>query len=265
MLFGFFYSLPFAGYFFPGNSGLSSLMLMNIYFIFAIPLGFLILFFVRLINRHRINPKIRTGMWVFFSLNVASLFALGSLMLSHFNSKTLQSDVMANLAIDTLHVEHLYNPMQESLFNFGDLKLGDDYLISEDVHLQFTKADDANFEIVESREGRGKTQEEAKAFIDHVKYVSQVDGNHFSYQSIFTIPAGNKWRDQKINLQVNVPQDKYIVFDNTSWRVWIPGKDGQYFRPEAGSIYQMTDDGFFCTSCPKPTDEKPNEAVGQAQ
>ncbi|MCB0602678.1 MAG: hypothetical protein KDC28_15680 [Saprospiraceae bacterium] len=251
MLFGFFYSLPFAGYFFPGNSGLSSLMLMNIYFIFAIPLGFMILFFVRLINRHRLNPRIRTGMWIFFSLNVASLFALGSLMLSHFNSKTLESDVKASLNVDTLHIEHLYNPMQESLINFGDLKLGDDYLISDDVYLNFTSSDNENFEIVESREGRGKTQEEAKSFLDHVQYVSQISGNKFAYQSIFSIPAGNKWRDQKINLQVNVPLGKFITFDNNTWRIWLPGKEGKYQHPDAGSIYQMTSDGFICVTCPK--------------
>ena len=251
MLFGFFYSLPFAGYFFPGNSGLSSLMLMNIYFIFAIPLGFMILFFVRLINRHRLNPRIRTGMWIFFSLNVVSLFALGSLMLSHFNSKSLESDVKATLNVDTLHIEHLYNPMQESLMNFGNLKLGDDYLISNDVFLNFTSTENADFEIVETREGRGKTQEEAQSFLDHVNYVSNISDNKLAYQTIFYIPAGNKWRDQKIRLQVNVPVGKFIAFDNNSRRIWLSVKEGNYQHPQAGSIYQMTADGFVCVTCPK--------------
>ena len=177
-------------------------------------------------------------------------------MLRNFNQQNVEANLVGDISVDTVKISNKQSQYEETLMSFGDLMLGDKYLISDNVYLKVIPAASGNIEVLTKRISRGKNMDEALQFAHSIVHNTQIEGNRISYESILRIPEGAKWRDQRLELELKIPQGKYITFeDNPGRHAYLPFEDKSlrrsYYYKLKGKTFKMGTQGLICTNCPE--------------
>lgn len=214
---GLFWGLPFSSFLHPSSTFLSSLGVFNLLIFIGVPLLMLALGVMRIFMRTHFKPRWSLGLWIFWSLNLISLMFVGVSTVKEF---AIGGDVgmgaesgFANTA-DTLFIEIAKNPYHDAaIMRLGDeIFITGDQLVSSNIRLNIEKSKNAQFEIVRNHFARGSTVEEGKQLANGVDCQYLIEGNKLIVPSTFAIPKGTKWRGQRVNLTLKVPEGKWVKF-----------------------------------------------------
>lgn len=194
-------------------------------------------------------------MWIFWGINIIVLAMCTVSMVKEFNHKGQVSEIVTkDLDLDNLHIKSLSTDYDEILMSFGDLKLSDESLLSNEIKLKISKAKDDRFTIIKNNSARGNNSKSAYALARDIQNNASVKENVFEFEDVIIIGADQKWRDQHVNIDVQVPVGKTIEFDNSQKRFSIHTDEGLiYGRQLKGKIFEMTDSGLICKNCEQPT------------
>ena len=220
-------------------------------------MAFLILFFLKMIGRRSINRGLKNKMWLFWAINLIALVFFGGSMAKQFNHKGQVSEIIAqDLEVDNLHIKHRDTDFDEILLSFGDLKISDEYLLSDEIRLKVTPSENEHFNILKNKTARGHTRKYAHQLARDIENYAQIDGDRLEFEEVIKIPEGEKWRNQQVAVEVQVPIGKTIEFDNRQRRFYIHTDEGYISGSRlTGKQFEMTEDGLICTNC-KPKDQE---------
>ncbi len=196
----------------------------------------------------------RTGLWGFWALNLASLAAIVGFTSKEFQTGRdfTQYEVQDLIATDTLTISLADNPYGEDWgILMDDLQISGKSLVSNDVFIHVRKSESEHFEMEQKSSSRGVNSKEARQLAETVDYQINLQGSNLILPPNFLIPKGSKWRNQKIHLYIRVPEGKYIVFENDADRkIRSMDINDDYDHPwryhSDGYLWKMESEGLIC-------------------
>ncbi|TAK38532.1 MAG: hypothetical protein EPO28_11175 [Saprospiraceae bacterium] len=249
---GLFFGLPFSSFLNPGTPFLTTLGVINVLILVGIPVLMLIMMVMRMFMRTNFKPKWAAGLWAFWLVNVVSLMFLGFSTSKQFgigSEVSLEPNSEPGTP-DTLFVEMEENPYRDVLIRLGDeLIISENKLISSNIQFNFEKSKTGRFEVIQKNYARGENLAEAQKLAENIAYEYQIAGNRLIMTSYFVIPKGEKWRNQKVQLTIRVPEGKWVMPDNQiRGKIWEMETDGKYDFPTYDTDYawQMGPNGMTC-------------------
>ncbi len=226
--------MPFATYFFAGPKAISALALFNIFIFFGVPIFALLMTISRRLFKKSFNPRFQAGIWALWLVNAVSVVVLGMSQVREFNREASFSETveLPEFNSDTIYLKSLADPSDDAIVILGELKLGDDELISNHIHVSLERSTTGEFELSQEIESRGSRNEVATQLARAINYQAVIDGNTISFPSAFSIPKGSKWRGQQVHLVLKVPDGKTVKMDHrTSKKVWHFDKNDEFEQP----------------------------------
>lgn len=169
---------------------------------------------------------------------------------------------------DTLMLESRIPKMG---LNMTEIEFGDntEYLASDEpmtfwpqVRVNIQPSDNDQFYLKLERISRGKNSAEALTSAHDIKFNYELkDSAQLVIDRYATLPAGAKFRGQRVTVIVAVPQGKYIAVNNSLRNVLIGSPNVQDLRPRkmGGKVWKMGSAGLDCVSCPKKKTNTAND------
>ena len=245
-LFGTIVSFPFMQFVLPGSSGiLPALGTVNILMLVGIPIITTALMIMQKSFRLPFNVRLRTGLWVFWILNVVSFFGIGSFTARDFQQKAFYSGPAETLNdTDTLYIQAADNPY-EGLVHIDDIGIDENLLAVNNVHVRIEKTEGTDFEIQPHFSARGVNLEDAEDRAADIKYTYNKSNNILSLPPYFVVPKGQKWRGQDIRLTLKVPEGKHVKWDRKAGRmIYSSVIQGNVGYPRYGKLLIMEEEGL---------------------
>jgi phage shock protein PspC (stress-responsive transcriptional regulator) len=263
---GLFFGLPFSNFLIPGSPALTTLGAVNILIFLGIPLLMLALGVMRLFLRTNFKPRWTAGLWLFWSLNLVSLMFVGVRTVRDFSNSgevSLGSNSAAIAPTDTLTIDFEKNPYDDSFLRFGDeLFISDNKLISECIRVKVEKSANNEFQVFHSNFSRGQGVGEGQQLASKIAYQYRIEGNHLVLPRFFEISKGEKWRGQRVNITIKVPEGKWVrPGKNFDWSELDLEVDDNYAFPwwESQYAWKMGKDGLFNPDFAQEHEEKEND------
>ncbi len=210
---GIFYAIPFVSFLGPNSTVLSLVGLFNIIIVIGIPLLALALFVLRVAFKTKVHRRWKTGLTIFWGLNIASLFMVSTFIARDFSTGT---EIDQNFDItfhesDTLFLEISKNPYEHVLFRIGDqLQMTKQELVSSMIELNIEKSESDEFQIAQQNYAMGMGLDEANRIADAIDFQIKMENGKLILPPNFVIQKGEKWRNQRIKLHLKVPVGKYV-------------------------------------------------------
>jgi phage shock protein PspC (stress-responsive transcriptional regulator) len=247
------WAYPFFGYVSDAN-WFGPLLLFNGFWMIAIPAVSIIFFIRRLLYKRPVSGIVSAGIWGFFTLNVISVSILAGVMGKDFNHETAltQQIPIQNPKTAVLDLETMGNS-EELHTSLGDLRISDDYIMSENVTGRILKSDGNQFEMTRRINSNGRNAEEAYRLANGIEAKYEVQGDKINISKFFKITKGTKWRGQSIEYVLKMPVGKRIrkikngVYPIIDWNPneWVEDADDNEFEEnDKEEIYEMTEKGL---------------------
>jgi phage shock protein PspC (stress-responsive transcriptional regulator) len=262
-LIGIFLGFPFLNFILHGNSAFNaSIVSMNILFVIGIPLVAMILLVLRIFMGSHIKPVWKTGLWAFFAANLLCLFVNAMFTVKDFeHSNEINQVTRAGFVEgDTLSIDFLSNPYDDAWVTFDEFKISGNKLINEDIYLYIEKSDNEDFKLEQRTFSRGKSRELATELANSIEYDFEIKDDQLIFPAHFAIEQPTKYRAQKINFYLKVPEGKYIKFKHsTNEAIRKMEVDASKDHPDYGryahwwheendreQIWKMEENGLIC-------------------
>ena len=245
---------PFLHFMGAGSGAFSWVGVVNIAFLFLIPVVSLIFMLRRLTTGKRLDPLWKAGLWVFFTINAISLSIFGVHFAKQWahRSELTENVPLRNPAADKLTILANERSSEDGDFNmqFGYVSIDGDDVLSRNVNLKIVKTADAQFSLSRQLISNGPSTVEAKRIAAAIEYQPVINGDTIRLSNRFSIPKDAQWRNQRVNLTLNMPVGKTIsIYEgenknrmNLNMDFVEDGEcDGDGVR-----TYKMTADGLKC-------------------
>jgi len=209
------------------------------------------LFAARLMFRTRVRRPVKLGLWSFWVLNVVSFFGLASFLASQFNQvDTIETSFsLQEVNSDTLVLSMAEGHSQDVLFQMGYLQIQEEGLSSEHIEIDIVQGESPNFILTQKNRSRGTTAKQASQLASQLSYQPVIVGNQLQLPGSFLIDKNNQWRNQHIELTLEVPEGKTIVYDrqvrNNIHHVNID-RNQEYPLPSHKHYWKMEKTGLVC-------------------
>jgi len=232
------------------------LAFVNLFFLVGIPVIALAIWLVRTIFRFRAPAWLGLGMAVLWLLN---LFSLGGLVTWGAMQYREEGQISRPIDLGSVTSDTLYLRLGEDVSRPDGsgirVRRGKAFFGAPTISVK--RGTSTAFEGSYRVYARGKTEEAAQEYAGSVPFEANVTGN------VLTLPAAvhpgrEGWRAQRVTVQIEVPQGKYIVFAQGAHRlVWAEYvDDAQKATNHPGAVFQMTALGLMCTDCAFSEDEQ---------
>lgn len=224
------------------------------FILIAVPTLELVFFVRRLLFKRGVPDAVHFVIWTIWTINCMGIAYLGASFGKNFTHSVDKTQTYNLLnAIDTFNIAVVENPKNNINVQFGDLRVSEEFLLSENVTLFIEPSESGNFEFTQKMQAQGRTTDEAKTLLSRMEYTPSVSDSKLTVPAEFMIPKGLKWRGQVIDLTLKVPVGKIFRLKESeidAWRVVrIDEKSGRKHGGCYGSkvqTWRMTEKGAEC-------------------
>lgn len=236
------------------------LFMLGISLIIAAPIIGILLIGIRLVG----YPRIKLG-WaapingMVFLAGLILCIVTGSLLITDFAAKakridpievsalpsdTLQISIQPNSELNIKQAAHI----DHWKFYFND---GDQHVTGR-VRLNISKSPTNQFELSVMRSARGEDKKHALSIAEGVRYFIRQEGSSVFLNPYFSLPKDAKWRRQRVEFTVLVPEGKYIRFSPGIEDVLndVPNVQNMDDDEMIGETWIMGQEGLSCITCP---------------
>ena len=206
---GLVWSFPFLSYITNDNWQIN-LATVNTFFLVAIPVISLILFFRRLFYKSKTSDGVHIGLWTIFTINLFCLLSVAGNVSKEFSYR---SNTTQNIQLPQSNLIKLatntngYTGMNIVLDKVHVMK--NELDIDANV-IKIKKSENGQFYIEKKIFSNGGSNEEARRFMNQVVYEVRMNGDSIIIPKYFELPRGSKWRNQEIELTLYMPVGKSI-------------------------------------------------------
>ena len=206
--------------------------------------------FIRKIVGSKRNPVISYSFGVLWIIGLISLIALiGGIQRNFTGGARIENDVKIQPIKDKMTVtvsdsRVLYYGGWWRIGGEG-MRVTEDSLILSNVRLKVTKSPDSEYHVNYIRYSNANTDRKAEQLALKTSYSIVQDGDLLYLSRGFSIPRGEKFRNQHVLVNIQVPVGKRIMIDRSVSRRlnrWFWIGDGGYWRDEDWS---NGDDGSY--------------------
>lgn len=255
--------VSFTEYFFPGQSFWARLGIFNVFFVMFIPVLLIALSFFRAVFRTRVSRHVRTGLGIFWILNIVGFFALGTTVVAEFSQEgtaTRETELDLNDS-DTLHLDLSGRniPASEG-FSAGPFWVdGEEFPPSDNARLFIFQSEDDRLLLRQETKSRGRDRQEAIQLAEEIAVSPQLEGNKLMLPYRITTREGQKWRAPEASFTLYIPVGKYVQIGETaSYNVFdlqkAPGQDDIRLYRNPDRLWKMEKDGLRCITCDEEKD-----------
>ncbi len=215
LIIGFIAAVPFATFVF-GSPVFAFVGAANVFFIVALPIIGFLQFAARYVFKRKTSARTRTGMTLFWILNVISFFSVGSVVVRDFNQENemVQRVETHSFKVDTVQLSLGKEVGANSIIDFDGAKIIDENLVLKNIVIDFAKSKDDNFKLIQSHYSRGSSSNEIEELTNAISYNPIINDQGIVFPADFFIEKGKKWRGQKVRIKLEVPEGKSIKFGN---------------------------------------------------
>jgi phage shock protein PspC (stress-responsive transcriptional regulator) len=233
---------------------------------FGIPL-----FFMMLLGLRMLNSKLRSmGNIVRFTLVAVWILAVGVSIFfiareasqMAFEGKDVQKENLTLVASDTLKVRFINNDrFAKNIDEMEDYRLTQDSLdqdiiYSNQITIHFMKTGRKQPYLQIERLAKGKSFKEANQRAEKIQYGFVFRGNELILNNYFTTAISSKFRDQKVDLYLFLPEGTMFKTDATVQN--FDQSENDFFNLHFSSddyLYRVAPDQIKCTNCPENENE----------
>lgn len=263
---------PYVEYFSPFSSGWTWFGIVNLFFLLGIPAIALVLFLSRILFKTRTPAWVSNSLTALFVLSVIAAFSMLPFAVKQYShSGTVSKDIdITALRSDTLFVEGIEDLLGKRHYNRNDFQFDEDGVRISDEGMQMQCP--LEIRVIPSRNGQyrctqiiksqGSSSLVAQENADRVAYAVQFSGNKLSIPTSYTVAKGEKWRVQRVRINIEVPMGKSIRFDEAIHEYagadldeYDDGNDNNYISRRPGKVFRMGTNGLVCADCPNMGDK----------
>ena len=232
-----------------------------LFFVFGIPLFFLLLLGLKLINHSykTIGNTVKytlLAVWI-LCLAIAITLAVSKVSQFAFDGKAVQKEQIVLQPNDTLFVQFKNNDLFSKNVNLReDFRLktdesGKEVIYSNEVSIEIMQTDEPLPYLQIERLARGGSLKDAKETAERIKYAYQIVGNKLILNNYLLSDVASKWRDQRVELFLYLP--KGTIFKPDSSVENYDHSEDDFFNLHYSSdtySYKVFDTQVKCLNCP---------------
>ncbi len=119
------------------------------------------------------------------------------------------------------------------------------------AELDISLADSSLYELIINKKSSGSTKVNAKSSAERIQYNFKTKNNELVLNKLFVILKDEKWRNQDVELELKVPENKMILIDKNLNRLLknIKSTNDLDDYELTGKYLKMTKSGLTCTEC----------------
>jgi phage shock protein PspC (stress-responsive transcriptional regulator) len=119
------------------------------------------------------------------------------------------------------------------------------------TELDISLADSNYFELIINKKSNGPTKNGAKISAEKILYSYKTENNQLFINKLFSLQKDEKWRNQEVELELKVPENKIIYLEKEIGRALNRVKNLNDFEDYElpGHYLKMTKSGLLCVDC----------------
>ena len=251
------------------NAGETPLWLVSLLCFFLVGIPFFFLFYLGLkilINNLKSIGKIAKftllGVWL---ISIVGLIIIGIRQASEhaFDASVSNKKELFITANDTLNVKMVgndnYNKNIERRYNMFKLVYNENdekIIYSSDLKIIVRSTTDSLAKINIEKNAEGRDYQTAKERAQEINYNFELVGNELRLDSYLTTDFNNKFRDQKVEVILYLPENMIVKFNNNAKSYlsnnWSNNSIVSY--DQANHFLKVITDDVECLDCPIETD-----------
>lgn len=263
---------PYVEYFSPFSSGWTWFGILNLFFLLGIPAIALVLFFSRLLFKTRTPSWVNGTLTGLFILSVITGFAMLPFGIKEYSqSGSISKEIdLSELRTDTLRVEAVADLLGGRYHNHNDFNFDEDGIrINEEgmemrcpLEIRVNPSRDGQYHCTQIIKSQGSSSLAAQENANRVGYSAGFSGNALRVPTAYKVAKGEKWRGQRVRINIEVPVGKSITFDEAIHEYagadldeYDDVNDNNYISRRPGKVFRMGNKGLVCTDCPNMGDK----------
>ncbi|MFN7325453.1 MAG: GIN domain-containing protein [Chitinophagales bacterium] len=269
MVLAFFTAKPFLLYISPLSSAWTYFGVISVFIVIGIPVIAISLWIARKVFRFSSPKWLSTGLSALWILSFISMISVAVGVVQQVNTK---ADVMKSINLGEMTSDTLLIKIDQAISSEeggtsingvgpdGWFKLsadGERVVIRDLVRVRIHRSKSNQFECIQTSKGYGSNSAEARTRAGLVSDVARIEGNSLFVSKEITMDRASKWFGSNVDLNIYVPQGKYIVFDESTAgfsdaevEYYDDDNHHNYISNSAGNVFKMTGKGLLCTDCP---------------
>jgi uncharacterized membrane protein len=201
------------------------------------------------------------GLSVLWTVGLIGLIIISAKTAQDFSSKQEYSEVirLTDFSGDTLKLGVLNDPHFSKNLKTGKndhiletLILENNQIIMGNPKVNVVPNErDTIFEIVVFRLAQGASRVEAIERAEQIEYYVETRDGEVNFQPFFTFPRSDRFRNQRVKIEVRVPYGKSVHFTENLDRVIYDVKNttNTYDGDMVGKTWTMINEGLTCLGC----------------
>ena len=263
---------PFVEYFSPFSSGWTWFGIVNLFFLLGIPAIALVLFFSRLLFKTRTPGWVSGSLTGLFILSVIAAFSMLPFAVKEYShSGTVSKEIsLGDLRSDTLFVNSIpdllgnkYRNQNDFDFAEEDIRLSDEGMeMRSPLEIRVIPSRDGAYHCTQIIKAQGSSNLQAQENATRVSYTALFSENTLQVPTAYTVAKGEKWRVQRVRINIEVPVGKSIRFDESIHEYagadldeYDDQNNRNYISRRPGKTFQMGNKGLVCVDCPNMGDK----------
>lgn len=263
---------PYVEYFSPFSSGWTWFGIINLFFLLGIPAIALVLFFSRILFKTRTPSWVNGTLTGLFILSVIAAFSMLPFGIREYSQSgsTSKSIDLSSLQTDTLRVEAVPDMLGGRYRNQHDFNFEEDGIRIDDnglemrcpLEIRVIPSNDGQYHCTQIIKSQGSSSLNAQENADRVSYSVTFTGNKLHVPTAYSVAKGEKWRGQRVRINIEVPVGKSITFDESIHEYagadldeYDDKNDNNYISRRPGKVFRMGTKGLVCADCPNMGDK----------
>ncbi|MDO5510114.1 MAG: PspC domain-containing protein [Weeksellaceae bacterium] len=236
--------------------------IISLALIFFIPAISLILIAMRIISRrYRIHRYLKWGLPILFLLGLIGVTMTTLSTASEFQrSASYVQNINVPMLGDTLFIER--NKTIDGI-EYDDFLIQKDgkFAIPVNDALYIRKSATPTAYMQVKTKSRGRTSAQAESNARDVSFQYQILQNRTVVDGHVYVPEGKKWRNQKVEVTLYLPENKFAAVKNFKSVRGIVDDNHEYYYKGGEQYYRFVGDKLVCVSCDTGTINLPMDTV----
>lgn len=241
------------------------------FFAIGIPFFFLFILGLKLLvqNMKSIGSIAKYTLLALWLICVGILISLGIKQATEiaFDGKVVMKENVQLAPTDTLYVKFRFNDYyakdidHNHDFMFTQDENNNELIYSNDIEFNVLKTDEKQPYIQIEKRAEGKSLIEAKHRAEKIKYGYKIEGNHLIFDNYLTSEVANKYRNQKVEIFLYLPEGTFLKPDS-SIQDYDRSDDSFFNLHFSGDyLYKLENAQVKCLTCP-PGENDFDDTVG---
>ena len=236
-------------------------LLVSLFFLaIGIPFVSLLLLGFRILipNSKSFGNIFKYAMFVIWVIAIISLITIGIRQASEvaFEEKVSEKHMLFVEPRDTLKLA-IASHNKYDRYDYTDFRLmldqnDNEVIFSNRVYFYIRKTNEVQPYMVINKQAEGNSLLNAKKRADQIKFNFNTNGTPISFDDYLTAELKTKFRNQKVNVNIYVPENQVFKVDEHSKsfrnRVYIETSEGKTFL-QLGNHYVLKNASFECLDC----------------